>query len=447
MDLVQNFKEFIRSNNLFQHKDRLILAVSGGVDSVSLCELCKQAGYDFVIAHCNFKLREQHSDADEKFVRSLAEKYGVTCFVKSFETIEYASATRQSIETAARELRYQWFNELLNQPSEKPFRYTLTGHHADDNIETVLMNFFRGTGINGLRGILPKQGNIVRPLLFARRSELEQFIQKSGLQFVTDHTNLQNDYTRNFFRNKIIPLVSESYPEAANNVLRNIHRFQETEMLYRQSVEFHKKKLLEQKGNEIHIPVLKLATTKPLATIIYEIIKDFEFTAHQVNEVIALLKSETGKYILSASFTILRNRKWLIISPRQTVEAANILIEENGETVPFSAGTLQIQQFDISSARLSDEAHIAMLDSSVITFPLLLRKWKQGDYFYPLGMQRKKKLSRFFIDQKLSISQKEKTWVLETNKKIAWIVGMRIDDRFKITGSTKQVLQLHYKSK
>ena len=443
--LLDKFKGYILANNLFQPKDRLLLAVSGGVDSAVLCELCHQAGYDFVIAHCNFQLRGAESGRDELFVKNLGQKYAVEVLVKKFDTKQIAKQEKKSIETTARDLRYQWFYEQVNQSADQPINFILTAHHADDNIETAVMNFFRGTGIAGVRGILPKQGKIIRPLLFARRNELEDFVRKNQLAFVTDSTNAENDYTRNFFRNEIIPLVTKNFPEAEKNVLNNIQRFRETEIIYQQSIEQQKKKLLEQKGNEFHIPVLKLLKTVPLATVVYEIIKDFNFTAHQTDEVIALLKSETGKYIQSSTHRIIKNRHWLIITPNQTAEAQNILIEDGDQNISFGAGVLQIEKQQTSNFKLQTNNLLAQLDATQIKFPLLLRKWKQGDYFYPLGMQKKKKLSRFFIDQKLSLTQKENTWVMEMDKKIIWVVGMRIDDRFKITGNTKHLLSLTFK--
>ena len=452
MELLEKFKQYIQKENLFQPKDRLLVAVSGGVDSVVLCELCKRAGYNFVMAHCNFQLRGADSVRDEEFVAGLAAKYNVPFLLKTFDTIEYATTAKKSIEEAARDLRYEWFHSFLASKKSKAViresamdlsaqvDYILTAHHADDNIETVLMNFFRGTGIAGLKGIVPKHGQLIRPLLFARRSELEAYVKEQQLPFVTDHTNLENEYTRNYFRNTIIPLVSERYPNACSNVLKNIRRFRETDKLYQQAVQVHKKKLLELKGPEAHIPVLKLLKTVPLATVLYEIIKDYGFTAHQTDDAVALLQSETGKYIQSATHRVIKNRNWLIISPCKSEEAQHILIEETDKIIFFKQGRIKIEkQLKVT---VDKSALVAQLDAREINFPLLLRKWKQGDYFYPLGMQKKKKLSRFLIDQKYSLTQKENTWVVEMDKKIIWIIGIRIDDRFKITATTKNILTL-----
>jgi tRNA(Ile)-lysidine synthase len=459
MSLLQRFTAYIQSNNLFQPKDRLLLAVSGGVDSVALCEFCKQAGYSFLIAHCNFQLRGAESDRDENFVRSLGEKYGVHVLVKKFDTRQIAQSEKKSIETTARDLRYQWFHQILQAAAGKsenewhlpadmltlsPLKWLLTAHHADDSIETSVMNFFRGTGIAGVRGILPKQGNIIRPLLFARRKELEDFVSACQLSFVTDSTNLENEYTRNLFRNTILPLVTEVYPEALKNVLNNTRRFSETEILYLQAIAQHKKKLLQKKGNEFHIPVLLLQKTVPLQTVLYEIIKEFGFTAHQTEDAMGLLGSETGKYIQSATHRLIKNRQWLIITAVQSSGAQHILLEQGDRNIHFHAGTLTME-LHANGTALSAAPSIAQLDAALIQYPLLLRPWKPGDYFYPLGMQKKKKLSRFFTDQKLSLTQKENAWVIEMDKKIVWVVGKRIDDRFKITPATKQVLllQLH----
>ena len=394
--------------------------------------------YDFAIAHCNFQLRENDSERDEQFVRDLAAKYSRPIHVKRFETKLYAVEKKISTQEAARELRYGWFEEVCQSDG---YQYLLTAHHADDNIETAMMNFFRGTGIKGIRGIAPKQGRIIRPLLFARRRELESFLDENRMDYVLDYTNEEDDYTRNFFRNKIIPMIEKAYPGARENVLANIDRFKETEQLYQQAIAVHKKKLLETRENEVHIPVLKLKKAEPLHSIVYEIIQEYGFSPGQVNEVIALLNSESGKYVQSATHRIIRNRNWLIIAGNQHVQAGFVLIEGPGNW-ETAIGTIGVATNDARDFKPPASNNMAALDAAEIKFPLLFRKWKAGDYFYPLGMRKKKKLSRFFIDQKLSKTDKEKAWVIEMDKKIIWIPGYRIDDRFKITPKTRQVLVL-----
>ena len=444
MGLVTQFKNYISSNNLFSAKDKLLLAVSGGIDSVVLCELCKQAGYEFGIAHCNFQLRGEDSERDEKFVGDLAVKYGVDFHVIKFDTKDIAKDRRVSTQEAARELRYEWFEKIR---AENGYQFILTAHHANDNIETVLMNFFRGTGIKGLKGIEPKHGHIVRPFLFARRKDLENFLKENNLTFVQDYTNQHDDYTRNYFRNQLIPLIEKSFPGANENMIANISRFREVEQLYQQAVAVHKKKLVEQKANEIHLPVLKFKKTPSLRSVLYEIIKEYGFTAHQLPDIMSLLDSESGKYVQSSSHRIIKNRQWLIIAPNETNKGDIIVIDEVGNW-QFAIGNLQLETTltantsTIAQYQLQTANSIALLDADKIKFPLLLRKWKQGDYFYPLGMMKKKKLSRFFIDQKLSKIDKENAWVIEMDKKIIWVVGYRIDERFKITGNTKKVLKV-----
>ena len=453
MNLLQRFVNYIEEQNLFHTKDKLLIAVSGGIDSVVLCELCKQSGYSFTIAHCNFQLRGEESGRDEQFVRDLGKKYNREVLVKRFSTGEYAKQNKISIQVAARELRYTWFNELLTHDPIATgsaltiHDYLLTAHHLDDNIETMLMNFFKGTGICGLRGMVPKHGKIVRPLLFAKKEELEAFAKENNLTWVEDSSNESDKYSRNFFRHQVIPLIQKIYPGAENNLAANIQRFGEIEELYAQAIALHKKKLIEQKGNEFHIPVLKLEKSAPLSTIVYEIVKEFGFHSSQVNEVVDLLESGTGKYVSSSSHRIIKNRNWLIIAPAVTTEAATILIEEATISIDFAsngnpARSLHFAYIAASDCELQTANSVAQLNAQEISFPLILRKWRQGDYFYPLGMKKKKKLSRFFIDQKLSKTEKEKVWVLEMNKKIVWVIGYRIDERFKITGKTKNVLKI-----
>ncbi len=445
MELLQNFLAYIKKENLFNKKDHLLIAISGGADSAVLCALCASAGFKFSLAHCNFKLRGDESDRDELFVKNLSDQLGVPLYIKTFDTQSEAKESKKSIEETARNLRYDWFNELMleSKVSQNPISFLLTAHHADDNVETVMMNFFRGTGIKGLRGIKAKQHQIVRPLLFAKRKEIEDYAQANGVEYITDSSNASNDYTRNLFRNEILPSIEKVFPEALNNISKNIERFAGIEYLYEESIEQIKDKLIEKKGDEIHIPVLKLLKTKPLQTVIYEIIKDAGFTALQVNEVEKLLHSESGKYIKSVSHIILVNRKWLIVSPNlPSSEIENYIIEEAVDTVVFEAGALKIIETAVPQSLLGD-ANSAYIDAMQLDYPLILRKWKTGDYFYPLGMDKKKKLSRFFIDQKLSLIQKANCWVLESNKKIVWVIGYRIDDRFKITSNSKQILKLN----
>ena len=439
MELSAQFSSFIEKEELFHPSDKLILAVSGGVDSVVLADMCKKAFYNFSIAHCNFQLRGKESERDEMFVRAMADEYGVELSVARFETLDYAEEKKVSIQVAARELRYSWFREL----AEKENALVLTAHHADDNIETLLMNFFKGTGINGLSAISSKNRIIIRPLLFAQKKEILSYASKNALAYVEDSSNSEDKYTRNYFRNQLLPAIAEVFPQVESNLISNIKRFTDINILYQEAIDHYSKKLVEVKNGETHIPVLKLQKVKPLATVIYELAKPFGFTPLQTQSILDLLTAPSGKYVTSPTHRILRNRQWLIISPILSIEANTIVIEEEEQVVEFADGSLTFKvHLQVNDFKPTTDNSCACLDKRKITYPLILRHWKQGDYFYPLGMNKKKKLSRFFIDQKLSIASKEKVWVLEMDRKIIWVAGMRIDDRFKITKETNDILEI-----
>lgn len=445
MNLVQRYQRLVSEQQLFSAKDKLLLAVSGGVDSVVLCELCHQSGYNFSIAHCNFHLRGAESDRDEQFVRVLGMKYGVETFVKQFDTEKFAAENKVSTQEAARELRYAWFKELINQSDNQSINL-LTAHHADDNNETVLMHFFRGTGLQGLTGIPASNQYIRRPLLSFFKEELLAFAKANSLSFVEDSSNESSKYTRNFFRNELIPAISNVYPKVKENLQDNIHRFQEIEKLYRFSVNELIRKICVTKGNEIHMPVKKLLGYHNRA-LIYAIISRYDFQEKQVEELLKLATSDSGKYITSPGnrFRIIKHRHWFIISPVASTESANIIIEEGEKDVLFSVGKLRIEK--ISNTTPQTLAIIASIDLAKLEFPLLLRKWKTSDYFYPLGMNnKKKKISRFLMDKKLSLAQKENIWVIESAKRIVWVVGYRMDERFKITDRSTTILQISLES-
>ena len=437
-NIFEKFIQFFKSKNLMQGK--FLVAVSGGVDSVVLCELCKQSGIDFSIAHCNFQLRGEESERDENFVKIVAEKYNADISVKKFDTQKYAVEKKISIQEAARELRYDWFVQLKK---EKGFAFTLLAHHADDNIETLLMNFFRGTGLQGLTampGENPDEKFILRPLLEVRKKEILEFAKQNNLHWVEDSSNQSSKYTRNFFRNELLPGIKKVFPQVEENLLNNIERFKKANTLYQTSVEELKKKICEVNGSEVRIPVLKLMKYQH-TSLIYEIIKDYGFGEKQVEEVMKLADANSGKFIENKNYQIIRHRNCFLIAPKAG-DAETVAIEEDAEKIDFAGGTLQLKKLPEEKFSLQKNENMAQLDAKHIEFPLILRRWKQGDYFYPLGMRKKKKIARFLIDQKLSKNQKENIWVMESNKKILWIVGCRIDDRFKITDATKNILQI-----
>ena len=457
MDLLTAFQHHIREQKLFSRESKLLLAVSGGLDSVVLCELCHKSSYQFSIAHCNFQLRGLESDRDEEFVKSMGTRYGAEVFSRRIDTEAYAREKKLSIQEAARELRYQWFAELANEQWPDPKKskrgtssvrkpepvYLLTAHHADDNAETVLMNFCRGTGLHGLTGIPASSGFIRRPLLLFSREQLAQYANESLLTYVEDSSNTSTKYTRNFFRHEVIPLIRKAYPTVTSNLQDNIRRFVEIEKLYSMGTNQLLKKLCRQKGKELHIPIKQLLGFNNRA-LVYEIIKEYGFNENQVEEVWKLGTSDSGSYLVdpSSSYRIIRHRHWFIIAPVQSEVASNIIIEKGEKHISYAGGQLNIEMLPCKSVELPNNAVAGNFNVKEIRYPLLLRKWKPGDYFYPLGMKKKKKLARFLIDLKLSKTEKENTWVIESDKRIMWVVGRRIDERFKLTPTTETMLRI-----
>lgn len=445
MDLLTGFTSYIEKEQLFTRDQPLLLAVSGGVDSVVMAHLFKAAGFTFSIAHCNFQLRGDESLRDEAFVEDLATRMQVPFYKVRFDTMSHTTTHRVSIQVAARQLRYEWLERTMVKTD---CSYIVTAHHMQDNAETVLMNLCKGTGIAGLHGILPKQAFLVRPLLFAQKADILAYATQHSIPFVEDSSNITVKYTRNFFRHKVIPAIQETFPGVVSNVAGSIERFREAEILYAQAIEKHLKRLVVEKGNMYMIPVLKLQKTIPMQTVAWEIFRQYGCSPAQLPQVIELLNSSSGKLVETSSHRIIRDRQWLLVTPLTEEEAAVIVIEKDRSSVATSTGILRLK----TGARkdttgIPAAADIACLDRQSLQYPLLLRKWKQGDYFYPLGMRKKKKLSRFFIDQKLSLPQKENIWVLESARRIVWIVGLRIDDRFKITEHTKELLTIEWEAR
>ncbi|MDB5253711.1 MAG: tRNA(Ile)-lysidine synthase, partial [Flaviaesturariibacter sp.] len=328
MALVDRFQNYTRSHALFQPADHLLLAVSGGLDSVVLAHLCHRCGFRLSIAHANFGLRGAESERDAVFVSELATSLSVPLHTKRFDTKQYADERKASIQVAARELRYAWFRELVD--THRLSRIA-TAHHQDDNVETVLMNLAKGTGIAGLTGIEPRAGNLVRPLLFATRAELEEFAKSAGFTWVEDSSNVDTKYTRNRFRADVIPALEAAIPQARHGIAATIGRMREAETLYAQAIASHKKDLLETHGAEIHLPVRKLLKKEPLATILFEILRGYGFSSAGAAEAQKLLDAETGRYVCSDTHRVIRHRDWLIIAP-VAVEGQSVIVIEEGQT-------------------------------------------------------------------------------------------------------------------
>lgn len=427
-----------------QRQHTILLAISGGVDSMVLANLLLHAGYRIELAHMNFQLRGDESLRDEQFVQHFAHERNLVCHINRVDTKSFMQQQHKGVQEAARELRYEWFEALMQ---ERKLDYLATAHHADDQLETVLWHFFRGTGINGLKGMdafSPTQ-KLIRPLLSFHKDVILAQAKADGLAFVEDSSNADSDYTRNFFRNEILPLIESRMPQAKQQALQTIQYLRDNAIIFKHTIDQWKKKLLIADGAEYRIPILLLQQYPAWTTLLWELIHSFGFTAGQHAEIIKLLQADNSSYVSGETHRVIKDRKHLLIAPiKSSVDPQTLLIEAGQTISSFPLGELQIQQTAVPK-EISADPMIALIDASALTFPLLLRPWRVGDYFYPLGMRKKKKLSRFFGDIKLSRTAKEQVWVIESNKKIVWIIGHRIDDRFKITPQTKQVVQIHFR--
>ncbi len=441
MTLQEKFHHHLSSAFPFIKKEHLIyVACSGGLDSTMLLYLLQQEGFKIAALHCNFHLRANESDRDENFVRTLCTDLNIPLEVLHADTKAYSIKCKISIQEAARDIRYNWFYEKVTSSSNS---YVATAHQADDAVETFMIHASRGTGIKGLLGIPHIQGHIIRPLLKIFRDELSAYATEKNISWIEDSSNTEDYYTRNFIRNKVLPILSEKLPQASKNIAQSIHHLHDAYTLYQQALAVHLKKLCIAKGSEMHIPVLLLLQSKPVATILWEIIQPYNFSTAQVQDVLQLCHAHNGAYTASSTHRIIRNRKWLIIASLQSKAADHILIEKNDELIETIAGRLLIQEKEATEIIPTDTLS-ACIDAKQISYPLILRPWKTGDYFYPLGMNKKKKLNRFLIDLKLSTTAKEKVMVLESDKKIVWVVGLRIDHRYRIVENTTNTLQLKW---
>jgi tRNA(Ile)-lysidine synthase len=448
-DLIARFTAHVRQEGLFPREAPLLLAVSGGLDSVVLLDLVHRAGFHYEVAHANFRLRGEESDRDEQHVRALALERGATIHVRHFDTEIFADKHGMSIQEAARELRYAWFGELCR--SRPPgvgghsFR-TVTAHHLDDNIETMLFHLFRGTGIAGMRGMLPATPLALRPLLFAYRSELSAHAHALGLAWVEDSSNTAVDYDRNFLRLQVLPLLEQRFPNIRRVLADNLQRFREEEILHDIASSTWRKRLLQpDPAGGWRIPVERLRHAPSRRTLLWQILRDFGFSPRQSGEALRLLDAETGRFVVSDTHRVLRDRVWLSVS-KLTEPDLSVHLAGPGDTVVHtSSGTLTLQRHPAPfDAGLDRGPMFACIDTRELRYPLLVRKWRPGDYMYPLGMRKKKKVARILIDAKFPRDRKDRVWVVESDKRIVWLVGIRIDDRFRVMPATAEVLTLQW---
>ncbi|MDQ3192049.1 MAG: tRNA lysidine(34) synthetase TilS [Bacteroidota bacterium] len=443
--MKEKFLHFIQQHKLFFKGERILLAVSGGMDSVAMCKLFAISGFEFAIAHCNFQLREEESNQDEAFVKQLAQQYNVPFFVKRFATKAEAESLKVSTQMAARKLRYDWFETIRK---EHKYAALAIAHHSDDDVETFFINLLRGTGIAGLGGINPKRGYLVRPLLFASRSEIQQFVQSENLIFREDSSNSSTKYIRNKVRHTLLPIMKEINPSIANTVKVEIQRFKQANQIYIQAIEEKRKKMLFRSANDgsYSLSIDELKKLTPLQTWLYEFLLPFNYNIETVDEIIASFSSISGKQFFSSTHSVLKDREFLIISPHKVSELAfTIRIDKDTKKteLPFPIEFLKIKKD--SDFKISEKQEIAFLDMEKIKFPLQIRKWKQGDKFVPLGMSGLKKISDFLIDLKIPIVDKEQVYVMQSGEDIIWVIGYRLDNRFKISTKTQDVFKAEVK--
>lgn len=437
--MLEQFRNLIKEKHLIRKSDKILLTVSGGIDSVVMLDLFIRSGYNCSIAHCNFGLRGDESDGDEDFVRQLAYGHGIKFHCTRFSTEEYAEEARISIQMAARKLRYDWFEKVRLSHS---YHFIATAHNQDDVIETFFINLIRGSGIRGLTGIKYKSGNIIRPLLFSPRSQIEEYATAHDLPFREDSSNASEKYTRNKIRHKILPLFESINPSFRKSLIETINKLQDTEDIYTYEVNKRKEEMVSENGATVAINLEHLKNIPHRRTYLYEFLSEFHFTSHQIKDIDDALKAGSGKQFFSSTSRLIKDRSKLLITPIENEEYRKYYIEEGTDYIvepvylEFEVVSLQ------PSFQIPHDPHIACLDYDLLKFPLLIRKWQSGDYFHPLGMKHRKKLSDFLVDQKLSIVDKENLWLVLNNEDIVWVISQRIDERYKITEKTRKVLKI-----
>ncbi len=443
--MISAFTSFITANKLFRREDKILLAVSGGMDSVTMTELFHRAGFNFGIAHCNFSLRGMESDADSTFVETLAMSFGVPFFSITFNTSTYAEDHGISIQMAARELRYPWFEAIRK---DHGYDYIATAHHLDDQAETFFINLIRGTGISGLHGIIPAQGKLIRPMLFTSRQEIELFVKSEALQYREDSSNASDKYTRNKIRHQLLPVLKAMNPEFITSLTETIDKIRGFEEIGQVAVNKIRHKIMRSMDGQTTMDIDRLSKLHPRDAFAWELLCPFGFSQAQVANILQSLGRESGKTFYSQEYRLIRDRDKLIITRRKDPESGHsdedelIFIEKGVEQVINPICLYLAQKENFPGIQIPVSKEVASLDFDKLVFPLTLRKWRSGDSFYPFGMQRKQKLSDFFINSKVSLARKENTWLLCSGSKIVWVVGLRIDNRFRITGKTKCILKI-----
>ena len=431
--MLSKFKSHIGNHFSFLQNAKLLVACSGGLDSIVLSWLMHQLDYNIALAHCNFNLREEESDDDELFVTAFANDLDIDFYVKSFNTKAVAQTNSGSIQMIARDLRYKWFKELL---STKNYDYVLTAHHADDCLETFLINLSRGTGIEGLTGIPEQNDEVIRPLLKFSRVDILAYAKANNLAWREDSSNAETKYLRNKIRQELVPVLKNLNPNFLSNFLNTQERLRASASILDNTKKELRDDLFVHENNLVRIAIEKLEKLLPMDTYLYLLFKEYGFTAWK--DIHKLLKAESGKEVHSSTHRLVKDRKELLLVAKSDKVEGKYFINKNDKEVGIPVKL----KMEVVSAITETSRNILYLDMEKLIFPLMLRKWSKGDYFYPLGMRGKKKLSKYYKDEKVNVVAKEKQWLLVNKEEIVWGIGRRADERYKGTQSTKTILKI-----
>ncbi len=438
--LQSRFRNYVNEKKLFKPKKILLVAVSGGLDSICLCHLLSSLGYKFAIAHFNFQLRDADSDLDEAFVRDFSDRAGIIFHLKRGNASEYAKKNRISTQEAARELRYEWFREVCDAYK---YQCVVTGHHLDDSIETFFINLLRGTGIRGLRGILPISGNRVRPLLFATKEELIKYAKENNLSYREDSSNLSDDYTRNKIRHHLVPQLKMLHPTYPTQFLSLFKHLEACDIFLDTEIEKLKKKFVKLENGNLTLDKKAIQKIPQPGLFLFSLMRDFGFNRTQIENVTAALKSREGKYFKSGEFDLIVRNGDLEIQRRNKKEEDSYFIPQ-GKMEITRPIRMKISIMKATGKRkivFLDSPYLVYLDADRVVFPLEISGWKAGERFQPLGMKTFKKLSDFFISLKMNRFEKESQFILRSAGEVVWVVGRRIDNRFKVQESTRNILK------
>ena len=433
--MLSEFQEHLATTFPYIKEKRLLLAVSGGIDSMVMAELFRLSGYGVSIAHCNFGLRGQESDGDEEFVRQYAKENGIKLFSSRFDTASFAADNKLSIQVAARQLRYIWFHQLLE---ENNLDYVLTAHHLDDNLETFLINFTRGTGLDGLTGIPLQNDKVIRPLLPFTRDDIETYAKVNNMNWREDSSNASGKYLRNKLRHDVVPMLKELNPSFSESFRNTISNLQQAESLVHDAAILMYQQVVAEKEGQKHINLAQLLRLPNYKAYLYQWLKPFGFTAW--DDIYALVEAQPGKQVHAPGYRLLKDRGTLVLEGLKPEDRTVYEIAEGTSVVDLPIPiTLEI----IYTFSNIVTKNAVFVNNNLIKFPLFVRKWQEGDYFYPLGMNgQKKKVSKYFKDEKMSLSEKENTWLLCSGNDIIWIIGRRADERFKVNHATDTILKI-----